>query len=73
MTTLETIVKIDSLYEHDFNGNVINVIGTSADGKEVDLWILNLGDGPVIQPGASFIPYGGIFYNSWPLTNIREI
>lgn len=73
MTILETIAKIDSLYEPDFNGGVINAVGTSIDGKELQLWIINLGDGPVIQPGASFIPYGGIFYNCWPLTSIREI
>jgi hypothetical protein len=38
----------------------------------VDLWIYNNGDGPLVEPGASFLPYGGIYYNPWPLVSIRE-
>jgi hypothetical protein len=42
---------------------VIDAIGTTADGRVVDLWIANEGDGPLIHPGASFLPYGGVYYN----------
>lgn len=72
MTILKTIAQIDSTYEPD-NGGVIDAIGTTADGREVDLWIYNNGDGPLVGPGASFLPYGGIYHNPWPLTSIREI
>ena len=73
MTILETIVQIDSAYDPDPTGGVIDVIGTTADGREVDLWIYNNGDGPLVEPGASFLPYGGIYYNPWPLASIREL
>ena len=72
MTILETITTIDSAYEPDPSGGVIDAIGTLPDGREVDLWIYNNGDGPLVEPGASFLPYGGIYYNSWPLVSIRE-
>lgn len=71
MTILETIAQIDSAYDPDPMG-VINATGTTADGREVDLWIYNNGDGPLIGPGASFLPYGGIYYNPWPLVSIQE-
>ena len=70
MSILETITQIDSAYEPD--GGVIDAIGTLPDGREVDLWIYNEGDGPLIEPGASFLPFGGIYYNPWPLVAIRE-
>lgn len=72
MTILETIALIDSAYEPDPTGGVIDAIGTTADGREVDLWIYNEGNGPLIEPGASFLPFGGIYYNPWPLVAIRE-
>ena len=72
MTILETIAQIDAQYEPDPSGGVIDAIGTTADGREVDLWIYNEGDGPLVEPGASFLPFGGIYYNPWPLVNIRE-
>ena len=56
MTILETIVQIDSAYDPDPTGGVIDAIGTTADGREVDLWIYNNGDGPRVEPGASFWP-----------------
>jgi len=73
MNILKAIAQIDFIYEPDPNGGVIDAIGTTADGREVDLWIYNTGDGPLLVPGASFLPYGGIYYNPWPLTSIREI
>lgn len=72
MTILETIATIDAGYEPDPSGGVIDAIGTTADGREVDLWIYNEGDGPLVEPGPSFLPYGGIYYNPWPLVSIRE-
>ena len=72
MTTTSAIAAIDAGYEPDPSG-VIDAIGTTADGREVDLWIYNEGDGPLVVPGPSFLPYGGIYYNPWPLTSIREI
>lgn len=71
MTILETIATIDAGYEPDPTAT-IDAIGTTADGREVDLWIYNNGDGPLVEPGASFLPYGGIYYNPWPLVSIRE-
>lgn len=73
MAILETIASIDSAYEPDFTGGTIDAIGTTADGREIDLWIYNNGDGPVVAPGASFLPYGGIYYNPWPLISIRDV
>ncbi len=72
MTILETITDLDLAYEPDLNGGVIDAIGVTADGREVDLWIYNDGDGPLVEPGASFLPYGGVYYNPWPLTSIRD-
>ncbi len=69
MNILETITAIDSAYEPDPTGGIY-AIGTTADGRTVDLWIYNEGDGPLIEPGASFLPYGGIYYNPWPLISI---
>jgi hypothetical protein len=37
----------------------------------VDLWIYNDGTGPLIEPGHSFLPYGGIYYNPL-LVSIKE-
>lgn len=62
MTILETITAIDSAYEPDPVG-MIDAIGTGAAGRAIDLWIVNEGDGPLIYPGASFLPYGGVYYN----------
>ena len=62
MNILETITAIDSAYEPDPAG-VIDATGITADGRTVDLWITNDGSGAVIEPGASFLPYGGIYYN----------
>ena len=72
MTIIAAIAAIDAGYEPDPSGGVIDAIGTTADGREVDLWIYNNGDGPLVEPGASFLPYGGIYYNPWPLVSIRE-
>jgi hypothetical protein len=74
MTILDQIAAIDACYVPDPTGGVIDAIGTTADGREVDLWIYNEGngDGPLIEPGASFLPFGGIYYNPWPLVAIRE-
>jgi hypothetical protein len=73
MNILETITAIDSAYEPDPTGGIY-AIGTTADGRTVDLWIYNDGDGdgPLIEPGASFLPYGGIYYNPWPLISVKE-
>jgi hypothetical protein len=56
------ITTIDAGFEPDPCG-MIDVIGTTADGRAVDLWITNDGSGPVIHPGASFLPYGGVYFN----------
>ena len=71
MTILETITAIDNRFEPDSDGT-IDAIGTTSDGREVDLWIYNDGTGPLIEPGPSFLPYGGIYYNPWPLISIKE-
>jgi hypothetical protein len=72
MTILETITAIDNRFEPD-SGGTIDAIGTTADGREVDLWIYNQGDGdgPLIEPGPSFLPYGGIYYNPL-LISVKE-
>ena len=70
MNILETITAIDAQFEPDPTAG-IDAIGTTADGRTVDLWITNDGSGPVIEPGASFLPYGGIYYNPL-LVSIRE-
>ena len=62
MSILQTITEIDAQFPADPDG-VIDVTGTLPDGRKVDLWIVNDGTGPVIIPGASFLPYGGIYYN----------
>jgi len=62
MTILETITTIDDGFEPDPTC-MIDAIGTTADGREVDLWIHNDGAGPLIHPGSSFLPYGGVYYN----------
>jgi hypothetical protein len=73
MAILETIAQIDAQFEPDPTAT-IDAIGTLADGRTVDLFIYNKceGEGPEVQPGASFLPYGGIYYNPWPLVSIRE-
>ncbi len=53
-----TVTAIDSAYEPDPYG-------------EIDLLIVNTGDGAYVYPGASFLPYGGIYYNPL-LTSIQE-
>lgn len=68
---LSAIARIDAQYEPD-EGGVIDVIGTTADGRQIDLWVCGGPGGPVIEPGASFLPYGGIYYNPWPLRAVRE-
>lgn len=73
MNILETIAQIDAAYEPDPTGGVIDAIGTTADGREVDLWIYNTGEGPLVERGPTFLPYGGIYYNPWPLVSIRAI
>ena len=70
MDILETVAQIDAGFEPDPTG-VIDAIGTIADGREVDLWIYNTGDGPLVGPGATFLPYGGVYFNPWPLVSIR--
>jgi hypothetical protein len=62
MTILESIISIDNGFEPD-PACMIDAIGTTADGRAVDLWIHNDGNGPLIHPGASFLPYGGVYYN----------
>ena len=62
MTILETITDLDLAYE-PIEGGVIDAIGVTADGKEVHVWIYNAGDGPLIEPGPWFLPYGGIYFN----------
>lgn len=62
MTILETITAIEATYEPDPEAT-IDVIGTLPDGRKVDLEIYNDGSGPLIIPGSSFLPYGGIYYN----------
>ena len=59
---LETITAIDALYLPDPDAS-ISAIGTTADGRKVDLEIYNDGNGPVVEPGPSFLPYGGVYYN----------
>jgi len=73
MTILEAITAIDAQFEPDPAGS-IDAIGTLPDGREVDLYIYNEcgGEGPEVHPGASFLPFGGIYYNPWPLVSIRE-
>ena len=71
MTILESVYQIDAAYEPDINGGVIDAIGTTVDGREVHVWIYNNGDGPLVEPGPWFLPYGGIYYNPL-LLNIRE-
>ena len=70
MNILETVAQIDAKFEPDPTG-FIDAVGTTADGREVDLWIYNTGDGPVVGPGVSFLPYGGVYFNPWPLVSIR--
>lgn len=72
MDILKTLTLIDAAYDPDPTG-VIDAIGTTGDGRKVDLWIYNTGDGPIVEPGASFLPYGGIYYNPWPLVSIRAL
>ena len=72
MTILEAIAAIDAQYEPDPTGGVVDVTGVTADGRKVDLWLYNEGDGPLIEPGASFLPYGGIYYNPGPRVSITE-
>ena len=70
MTILKTITDLDLAYE-PIEGGVIDAIGVTLDGREVNLWIYNDGDGPLIEPGPWFLPYGGIYFNPL-LVNIRE-
>lgn len=72
MTLLQQIAEIDAQYEPDPTGGVVDVTGITADGRRVDLWLYNEGDGPLLEPGASFLPYGGIYYCPWPLISITE-
>ena len=62
MNILETIQTIDNGYEPD-SACFIDLIGTTANGRTMDLWIHNDGTGPLIYPGSSFLPYGGIYFN----------
>ena len=62
MTILEIITAIDSAYEPDPCG-MIDAIGSTADGRMVDLEIHNDGTGPLLFPGSKFLPYGGVYYN----------
>ena len=62
MNILESISTIDNSYEPDATA-MIDALGTTADGRAVDLWIHNDGTGQLIYPGASFLPYGGIYFN----------
>lgn len=70
MTISETIARIDDLFEPDPSA-IINVTGTTISGNKVDLWVDNDGSGPLVWPGASFLPYGGIVYV--PLLNKIEL
>ena len=70
MSILQTIIQLDS--EYDDEGVVIDVFGTLPDGREVDLWIHKDEDGqPRLYPGASFLPYYGIYFNPL-IVSIRE-
>ena len=71
MTVLESVYQIDAAYEPDINGGVIDAIGVTADGREVEIWIYNDGHGPLIEPGPWFLPYGGIYFNHL-LVSVRE-
>ncbi len=70
MNILEAIAAIDAQYEPD--GGVVDVTGITADGRKVNLWLYNEGDGPLLEPGNGFLPYGGIYYCPWPLISITE-
>jgi hypothetical protein len=62
MNIQNAITTIDAGFEPDPAG-MIDAIGITADGRKVDLWIHNDGSGPLIHPGASFLPYGGVYFN----------
>ena len=62
MNILESIITIDNGYEPD-PACTIDAIGQTADGRAIDCEIHNDGTGPLIYPGSSFLPYGGIYYN----------
>ena len=62
MTILESIISIDNGFEPD-PACLIDAIGTTACGRAVDCEIHNDGTGPLLYPGSSFLPYGGVYYN----------
>ena len=70
MTILNTIKEIDASYAPDPDAS-IDVIGVMSDGREVQFYLENKGDGPVLYPGAWFLPYGGIYYNPL-IVSVRE-
>jgi hypothetical protein len=70
MSIHNAIRTIDTSFEPDPAG-MIDAIGTTADGRAVDLWIYNDGNGPLLFPGASFLPYGGVYYNPL-LVSVKE-
>lgn len=61
-TIAESVQLIDASFEPMPDG-VIDATGVTLDGQTIDLWIANDGAGPLIWPGASFLPYGGVYYN----------
>jgi len=64
------IITIDAGFEPD-PACMIDAIGITADGREIDMWIHNDGTGPLLHPGSSFLPYGGIYFNPL-LVSVRE-
>ena len=70
MTLTEQIAAIDAQFIPDPDAS-IDAIGTTADGREIDLEIINVGNGAYVYPGASFLPYGGIVWNP-VIVSIRE-
>lgn len=70
MTILNTIKDIDASYAPDPEAS-IDVIGVMPDGREVQLFLGNTGDGPLLYPGAWFLGCGGIYYNPL-IVSVRE-
>jgi hypothetical protein len=81
MTNLETITAIDSNYAPDPDA-MIPVVGQwvapdrlhPAESRTYvrDFEIVSDAAGPVIWPGAWFLPYGGIYFNPVNLTILGE-
>lgn len=62
-TIAAAIAEIDASFEPMPDG-VIDATGITVTGQTIDLWVANDGTtGPLVWPGASFLPYGGVYYN----------